>query len=218
MIKVKNNIVEDFYIDPNLKTIGVQMSGGADSTLVAYLTSKAIIENNLKTKLCRITFGFGNKPDYFEKTRLIQEKITEILGKNVWTTAYTKFYPHKSMHSTLEQLKFLFENEIIDHTINGRTKNPPIDQVPDPFGTRIIERDFPERTYDKDISEPFYNTYKDKILQEYFEEGIEDLLFLTASCDVSLGNSTVFPCNKCWWCRERAWAFNKIGKTDVAAS
>lgn len=218
MIRVETSITE-FKINTDLKCIGMQMSGGADSTLVAYLIAKAIVENNLKTKLKRLTFGFGNKPDYFKKAEQLQNEITKLIGKDVWSDPYTVFYPHKKEHSTLAQLTYLFNNNLIDFTINGRTRNPPITELSDLTNSRVIERDNPEPESDKNaIAEPFYNLTKDVIIQEYFDLGIEDLLFKTCSCDANYVPNLIFPCNECWWCRERAWAFNKIGKTDVSPS
>jgi len=72
VIKVENSIT-DFFLDENIKCIGLQMSGGADSTLVAYLVAKTIVKNNLPITLKRITFGFGDKPDYFQKAEEIQK-------------------------------------------------------------------------------------------------------------------------------------------------
>lgn len=218
MIQIETSISE-FKIDVDLKCIGMQMSGGADSTLVAYLTASAISKNNLKTKLKRLTFGFGNKPDYFKKAEQLQNEITKLIGKDVWCDPYTVFYPHKKDHSTLAELTYLFNNNLIDFTINGRTKNPPITELPDLTNSRVIERDNPIPNLDKTaIIEPFYNITKDVIIQEYYNLGIEDLLFKTCSCDTDIAPNLIFPCNKCWWCRERAWAFNKIGKTDVSTS
>lgn len=212
MLETRVNIKKD------IKCIGLQLSGGADSALMAYLVSKYIIDNNLSTKLKRITFGFGNKPDYFQTAENIQNKITEMLGKDVWIEPYIKFYNHKQEHSTVVQLRYLFNNNIIDFTMSGRTKNPSINEVVDPSNSRIVDRDNPVIIDDDSILEPFYDITKDVLLQYYFDNNLESLLFITSSCDANYSPNLVVPCTTCWWCREREWAFKKIGKHDVNTS
>ena len=138
------------------------MSGGADSTLIAYLIAAHIVKYNLKTRLRRITFGFGNKSEILKKAEDIQYTITKLIGKDIWEDPYTAFYEHKNMHSIKDQLTYLFDNDLIDH----------------------------------------------------FNLGIESLLFDTCSCDANISPKLIVPCGACWWCKERQWAFNKIGKLD----
>ena len=178
------------------------------------MVAKTIVENELPITLKRLTFGFGNKPDYFQKAEELQKTITDILSKDVWAEPYTVFYENKSHHSTLEQLKYLHKNNIIDHTINGRTKNPSLSELGDPNNTRVLERDTPLPIIDSFITEPFWNITKDLIVKEYYLHGQEALLYQTCSCDAEYSPGMKFPCGACWWCKERQWAFNKIGKLD----
>lgn len=211
---ISDNISDIMIKRDTLKYIGVQMSGGADSTLIAYLIAAHIVKYNLKTRLRRITFGFGNKSEILKKAEDIQYTITKLIGKDIWEDPYTAFYEHKNMHSIKDQLTYLFDNDLIDHVIHGVTKNPPIEELPDHENTRMVERDEPV-LYDNEYwSAPFYNLTKDVILQEYFNLGIESLLFDTCSCDANISPKLIVPCGACWWCKERQWAFNKIGKLD----
>jgi len=217
---ISDNISDIMIKRDTLKCIGVQMSGGADSTLIAYCVAAYIVKYNLKTRLRRITFGFGNKSEILKKADDIQYTITKLIGKDVWENPYTVFYEHKNMHSIKDQLTYLFDNDLIDHVINGITKNPPIEELPDPENTRMMERDNPmwygQPTIGVNrISEPFYNLTKDVILQEYFNLGIESLLFDTCSCDANISPKLIVPCNNCWWCKEREWAFKKIKKDST---
>jgi hypothetical protein len=61
-------------------------------------------------------------------------------------------------------------------------------------------------------------TKKDWIIKQYFENGIEELLNLTRSCegefeDVDYTTYTagqhVPVCGKCFWCKEREWAIEQ---------
>lgn len=58
---------------------------------------------------------------------------------------------------------------------------------------------------------PFGNMVKDEVLKIMFEEGQDDIINVTHSCT----EQQVGRCNNCWQCAERAWAFNKINRTDT---
>jgi 7-cyano-7-deazaguanine synthase in queuosine biosynthesis len=52
---------------------------------------------------------------------------------------------------------------------------------------------------------------KDEIIQIMFDEQQEELMNITHSCTEQKNGR----CGKCWQCTERAWAFDKLGKTDT---
>lgn len=58
---------------------------------------------------------------------------------------------------------------------------------------------------------PFWYMTKDETVQLGFDLGIaQDIMNITHSCtELDAGR-----CGYCPWCKERAWAFNQIGKTD----
>lgn len=208
-------IVEPFKfveikIHTDTKKIGMQMSGGADSTLVAYMYAYTIKKHKLPIKLKRITFGFGNKPDYFATSRLIQHSITELLDFDPWDVPYEFFYNHKSEHSVLAHIKKLYDHESVNYFVNGKTKNPPANEILDPTSSRILERDIPTKNKYDEIVEPFYDITKDIIIKQYIDLGIYETLFQkTQSCDANI-TTTKFPCGECWWCKEREWALSRI--------
>lgn len=209
MIKVKYDNIE-FNILLDWKVIGIQLSGGADSALLAYILAKSIVDNNLDIKLRRLTYGFGNKFDFFPTAKSIQDKITSMVKKDVWVKEYEVFYNEKHMHSTTKTLIYLFKNKMICHTMNGRTKNPPIEELPDPANSRVLHRDNPVLIIDRDITEPFYNLTKDILLKTYIDLEITDLFDITCSCDIDRNKQILPPCGACWWCRERKWAIAKL--------
>jgi hypothetical protein len=212
-------IIENFkycfiQINPNCKIVGIQMSGGADSSLAAYMYAYTIKKHSLQTRLKRITFGFGNKPDYFLTAQNIQNTITDILDYDCWDAPYEKYYNNKHEHSTRDVLTTLYTNKIIDHVVNGRTRNPPPGAIHDYTNNRVLERDNPVKLNFNEISEPFYNLTKDIIVSEYLNLGIyQSLFFKTNSCDAEKSIKN-FPCGECWWCRERKWAIEMVFKND----
>ncbi len=202
----------EIKIHADTKKIGMQMSGGADSSLAAYMYAYTIKKHKLPIKLKRMTFGFGNKPDYFATSRLIQYTITDLLEFDPWDEPYEFFYNHKSEHSVLPHIKELYETASVNYFVNGKTRNPPTDEVGDSTNSRIVERDFPSKNQYDEILEPFYNITKDKVIEQYIDLGLYESLFLkTQSCDAN-SSATLFPCGVCWWCKERAWALNKVFK------
>lgn len=210
---IENFKFTNILVPDDATTIGIQISGGADSALAAYLYAYAIKKHDLPIKLKRMTFGFGNKPDYFETARNVQRTIIEILDVNQWTDPYEIFYTHKSEHSVKKHIEILYESGV-NYFVNGRTKNPSLTEVEDRDKTRIIERDAPIPIEFREILEPFYNITKDIIVKQYIDLEIYDSLFQkTNSCDASI-ETTKFPCGSCWWCREREWALNKVFNYD----
>jgi len=214
-------IFEDFDliklpVDPAWKVIGIQMSGGLDSTLLAYLYAFTIKKHNLNVKLKRITFNFENKPNTFVLARQIEENIKGILNHDSWIDPYEKNYVHKSQHSTKSVIVELYENGIVDHFAHGRTKNPPLTEVSDENTSRVLERDDPVPEGYSEISEPFYNITKDVLVTIYYNLGLLPLMHMTQSCDVDMPASQI-PCNECWWCKERQWAIDKVLKNEYTS-
>ena len=74
------------------------------------------------------------------------------------------------------------------------------------------ERQHSSRWNKEDICpQPFFYMTKDETVQLGFDLGIaQDIIHITHSCtELDAGR-----CGYCPWCKERAWAFNKIGKID----
>jgi 7-cyano-7-deazaguanine synthase in queuosine biosynthesis len=87
----------------------------------------------------------------------------------------------------------------------GTTKNPDIqlDTTAEyPARDTAIQTDT--------IRQPFLTYDKSYVISLYFEHGVEDMLGLTHSCCVE----TYGRCNHCFFCKEREWAFSKLGMPD----
>lgn len=76
-----------------------------------------------------------------------------------------------------------------------------------------VERQLSKGTEWEDIiRQPFADLTKDKTVQMGFDLGIaEDIMPITHSCT----ERDEGRCGYCPWCKERAWAFDKIQKTDM---
>ena len=202
-------------------TIGMKLSGGADTALLLYLVAKEISERNLKFTI--LPYTFNDKPDRFFVAQMIVNEI-----KTVFPTV--KFKEHQYGDISLPYrnifdkwaLKLTQENDIVFFT-NATNLPAPLDVITNKelarfLGTRVAPRNYNtqdlERIGIKGIPEysPFKDVDKRFTAQLYENEFLLETLFpLTRSC---LGNADVTdyhekPCEMCYWCEEKYWAFGQ---------
>ena len=60
------------------------------------------------------------------------------------------------------------------------------------------------------LKQPFVNITKDVTVKMGLDLGLKELMSLTHSCT----EDPIGKCGKCWWCQERAWAFEQNGEED----
>jgi len=225
----------NLYLKREWERIGVSLSGGADSALLAYLIcieSNADIHFTTQIRLW--------------KTRPWAEHIAENVVGWFRDRFNNKFYHHKNLvpPELEEPTEYLIKdeygkmkpgnriilrshNEYIAHKFKlnalygGVNLNPDIE-----FEGRVKERDtghiLPHFIHDGvDICHPFVYTRKDWIIEQYYKHNILDLLNITRSCEGEFEDITyktytpgqyVPTCGKCFWCKERGWAIEKAIK------
>ena len=223
----------ELYLKHNWKRIGISISGGADSALLAYL-----ICSNTNADI-----HFTNQIRLW-KTRPWQEHVAD----NVidWFKSHFKnnFYLHRNLiPSELEwsdkgptivdeygklksgnQIILRSHNEYIAHKYKlnalygGINKNPDI-KIEGSLADRDNGHILPHFIHNGiDICHPFVYTKKDWIIKQYYEHDIKDLLNLTRSCEgefKDIDYTTYTPgqyvpvCGKCFWCKEREWAIEQ---------
>ena len=207
-------------IEYPVKTIGMWMSGGADSSLCAWMLCKHIKDNNLDIQFQPLSVrrGRGWNPIYAGNVIDFIEDNLQFKMKD-----HIVYYPDKDDEYQREIKEFRdrdvdnFNSRLIDIMYSGITCNPP-----DSAGLSKNE----ERTRDEEADRPieswggfayyinpFFNINKKDVSRMYDENGLTDKLFpLTRSCegsDYETGNYT-HHCGKCWWCEERLWAFGRL--------
>jgi hypothetical protein len=127
-------------------------------------------------------------------------------------------------------------SEGVESLFFGRTKNPP-KEVYETFGMdlrpALVEREEENitaknirRMFDKDRNEiytpencavmtsKFLLTVDRSFIAEYYNKinFLKELFPLTRSCvrsDIKLTSGWTKPCEQCWWCKEKFWAFHK---------
>ena len=223
----------NIYLDQKWNRIGISLSGGADSALLAYL----ICKNVSTTTDIHITNQIR-----MWKTRPWQGYVADGVIDWLKQEFNNKFYIHKNLiPPELEEPTNYFikdeygkmksgnriilrsHNEYIAYQYNldalygGVNMNPDID-IPG----KVAERDqghlLPHFVHNGvDICHPFVYTKKDWIIRQYYKNGIEDLLDLTRSCEgefEGLDYTTYTPgqhvpiCGECFWCKERQWGID----------
>ena len=216
-----------------IHTIGVWLSGGADSALLCYLLAKKILQENLLLQIQPITVDY-KRPFRFIAGDVVAE-IKKLLPANdifkehlvynppidiVWRQAELtdKFHQLNEKHVRENKFQILY---------SGITTNPPV-KIQEKFNwgvladvevkrgrnvpkvkVRHIVRQEDDIVYEFYEIKPFFDLTKQDIANLYLSSGIENTLFpITRSCeDLTL---TEGHCGKCWWCEERRWAFERL--------
>lgn len=229
-MKIKLDGYPDFvlYIDKKYKKVGMKMSGGFDSSLVAYALSKYVVEERPDIKIIPITTNQLGKPYQVQfasgVVNFLKKEFGDIFEKHE-TNVSPEFNTYGSTQKEL--IDSLYQQKVIECHVNGITKNPPIDAVPNPPRLeRSQNKILPyEHLYDyenqKDLYkssreiqtaafkgmsyQPLLNIDKKGVWQLYNYFGVNETLFpITRTCE-AVTDDFSHHCGKCWWCQERAW-------------
>lgn len=193
---------------PNVKHVGIKMSGGVDSSLVAYLLAKHVVENNLEIKLHPIIIVEMLSP-FQSLFALPVIKFIENQTGFVFETPY-QFECAVDENKT-EKMRYI-ESQLLSKDLElivaGTSQHPKsgFNEPGGPDESRV--GDFAE-IWDK-IYIPFINKDKKELAELYKEHNLTDSLFpITRSC-VEVTSNFDKHCGECWWCKERLWAFGKL--------
>jgi 7-cyano-7-deazaguanine synthase in queuosine biosynthesis len=215
-----------------ISTVGVWMSGGADSSLLCYLLAKKIIQEKLPLQIQPITV------DYKRPFRFIagdvRKKIENLLSAEnvfkehiVYNPPTDRVWSRGELANEFHKLneKHVRENKF-QVLYSGITTNPPVsiqknfnwgvltdveitrgDTVLKEKVRHLIKQE--DRIYEFYEIKPFFDLTKKDIARIYLDLGIIDELFpVTRSCEDL--NSVEGHCGVCWWCEERQWAFERL--------
>jgi hypothetical protein len=214
-----------------LNHIGIKLSGGADSAIVAYMIFKTIEEGKYNTKVSILTTVHEEKAYqkvYSDKVLmwLIKEFPNVKIGEHLTNTCpafkvgnkWTSTEYHNRQDDLLDEAYLIG----IERHYNGVTANPP-KEVYEKFyessgevlhgGTP--ERDEPNQPVCNDNTNqpsyrPLINTNKRGVADLYKQYNLMDTLFNeTRSCEAWTHNFDEH-CNDCWFCKERKWGFGKL--------
>jgi len=210
---MKNIIIENVEIPLFDGNVGINFSGGTDSSLLLY-----ILLLNKKETLEVFTLA----PDL--KGRLPAKVAANVIDKCVELTKNNNINHHvvyldvQNNEKLLRLPNEMLENKKITKLYAGLTANPPKD-IADNFLTPIDNTEHVERDplivksiiYDN-FCFPFFNIDKIKIAEMYHSLNLTETLFpLTRSCEIENPPADFLGhCNNCWWCKERLWGFKRF--------
>lgn len=221
----------EFDIPKEYTKIEVHCSGGADSTLMLFLTVKQLEEENRDASITIISGGDSRFTPY-------PLFSTRIIG---WIKKYfktQKIYQHHIVYPKMSEKRRgdalhyletkLFLRGDIQFKIDGTTKNPSIGLVEGANGEiiniaeaedRATQRDNPDKilygatTNHPATYFPMRNVDKRMTAHIYKELDIMELFDITYSCEclhADMTNNFRTHCGECYWCLERKWAFGKL--------
>lgn len=219
-------------LDPNWKRIGISLSGGADSALLAYLicsNTDADIHFTNQIRMWKTRPWQEHVADqvidwfkkHFDNTFYIHRNLIppELEWGDKGANIIDEYGKLKSGNQIIlrSHAEYIVNKYNLDAAFGGVNRNPDID-----FDGALEDRN--EGHIDPVIKHigivfchPFVHTRKDWIIQQYYDLGITDLLDLTRSCEGEFENITyetytpgqhVPTCGECFWCKEREWALN----------
>lgn len=175
--------------------IALLFSGGADSTLLLYLL---LLENQIfSKKISAYVIDRHNRPVAKAKHihRLLIEKFDTVIELQV--LKIPRVEQHKEV--IVGSLLLADQHEIVMSGVNKY----PSDQSIRP---NYIFQHFKDT---ETFKLPFKQLEKYHIIDAFYKLGIEDLLPHTHSCGLQLTS----PCQyHCFNCKERAWAYNVLGR------
>jgi len=205
----------NFSIPENYKKIGIKLSGGADSALVAFMLTEIVKNERPDLVIHPISCNASTKPyqSIFAKkvVKVIEENTGIKFAKHFIGTARTDdFLPVETYAN--DQTKFvnsLKEAGLIDSTISGITQNPPLEVhekfgVDGPIDNRTTEKTYVRKSLNSWV--PLINTDKKGVAGFYKKYNLDWLFFETRSCEQHTTNFTNH-CGECWFCQERKWGF-----------
>lgn len=204
----------EISLGPNVNKVGIKLSGGADSAMLAYLLARYKKEQHPDLRIVPMTNVCKEKP-YNEIFALkVIDFVTNEVGvefnehvviKNIDQDGFLTY------HDMI--LDMLYGSKLIDEHFIAITSYPPdggmdmsgTDQISGLDRTRSLKP-----TKENRSNRPFYNLDKKGIAELYERFELTDRLFpLTRSCEAYTHDFS-HHCGACWWCRERQWAFGRL--------
>jgi len=209
-------------LDNDISTLGIWLSGGADSSLLCYLLAKHIKENDLPYKIQTVTIPKRSSDRYhldvlkFIKKELdcadiFLDPIVHVVPVEEYHDSFHKFV---FQHITEKRFSFIYSGinqSPTEEAFNDQWKKlPDIEKLRGEDVRKLLVLNFvieiENNLYEAGEIRPFFNKTKKDIANLYKEHNLINNLFpLTNSCvDVEYVNG---HCGKCWFCKEREWAF-----------
>jgi len=190
----------------NKSKMYIKMSGGVDSSLLAYCIAKHVIDNNIKVSLHPMIIIEPSAP--FQE--LFATKIIKIV-EDLLNIKFSKpvVYNLGVGENKIQKMRSIEKSLMDDKTViaSGTTQYPRDPEFNVPGGPEDLRIGVFPVLWEENIFTPFINLDKREIAEIYKKHDLmQTLLPHTRSC-VFETNNFEQVCGECWWCKERAWAF-----------
>jgi hypothetical protein len=187
------------------KRIGVMLSGGADSALLLYMIAKEQFLHNADHDIIPLTIARSDGAVLYSPG--IVNYVNKFFGMNIPQPVQIgkPDLPHKDVVRL--GVVAAFAKHKLDYVYLGETQLPP-DPVLGVYPVRS------QQSPHQQVILPFVGLYKTHVIDMYYTLRQEELLKLTHSCT----ERTIWRCDECFNCSERAWAFNKLNRTDPGSN
>lgn len=185
--------------------IGVMVSGGLDSTLLAYLLLTYRTDNVIRL------FVVPRPDDSHNHALRIGEYLNKTFNVELELNVVGNGDVHHSKQVT-SGLKEAIENYNCDIFLTSVTKNPESLQPPEMLHNYNYGGFIPKRvkSWHNKVYDVFWNYTKECTVAVIKELQLNEIVELSHTCTTS---KTV-RCGRCWQCCERQWAFNKNDYED----
>tara|TARA_R100001480_G_scaffold76751_1_gene86868 strand:- start:550 stop:1233 length:684 start_codon:yes stop_codon:yes gene_type:complete len=216
---------------PKTGNILLWVSGGLDSAAGLYLIARHIKENKLKNRIVVATWQRDIDDNPGKKKQIAKDWNVKHAEKVIAKVKTLLKIPKNSKlisdhiiiptppktglridESEWQKVYYRHEKRMkLKDTFGFVTKNPArsIMQENNMWEDRPTYRDGIKRQHN---SKPFQNYDKKFIAKIFEDEGLMKTLYpVTRSCEgqADITKNFTKPCKKCWWCKEKKWAFTK---------
>lgn len=222
----------DFDLPSDAKNVGVNCSGGADSSILLYMVCDYVKQYRPDVKISVVTCANDAKHRWnVRKAADVINFTIDRLGFNPIDMHYAYYRDRQSVEYFHDVESRLYQDGRIDMMVSGITANPKLQAiVTDSRGRQVdlsVEA-LPDRNSDNSPAmhqnsagmkfyTPFVNVDKRFVAAMYDQYQVPELFDLTRSCEALPDADAVFdpefektPCGTCWWCLERKWAFGRL--------
>lgn len=196
-------------LDPKLRT-GVLVSGGMDSAILLFLILKEIADKNLN-----IDLTVYNVPNVADNAVEHSKDVVEFL-EQYFNTSIKLVNIGLGTAAPLQLIRKpateLITNGLVDMLYSGQNQFAPEAKLWPEYiraESGFVRRD-PNSPDEPHARFPFIKLYKYHILELYRQFNLLELARITHSCTTQ----TAGKCAECLWCREREWAFTRLGLVD----
>lgn len=214
-----NNSQQDIEIDlpKHYKNVGVKISGGADSAIVAYMVARYCSLERPGLSIVPITVNHEGKAYQEQYAKSIVSYLQTEFDNVEFGEHRVGYCPEGPQYVSSQDalVESLYTNSVIDCHYVGITRNPPNEAMDiigwnGPADDRSPGESLRATVNGNNTSfKPLINIDKRGVAELYNTLGVMDTLFpLTRSCE-DFTDDFSEHCGECWFCKERHWGFGR---------